>query len=162
VRIDSTVIEGDIKYPTDAGLASHGVRALARAGRKLAGRVGAKRTAVRDRSRSMGRRLRAISRTIRRRTGAAKQEVLDLTEQTGQLLARSVQEARRLVKVARASARGRGAKAKLRAVAKLEELAGRCDRVAEQIKKRVKGEKITDRLVSLRVSDLPCKRSWLV
>ena len=30
VRIDSTVIEADVRYPTDAGLASHGVRALAR------------------------------------------------------------------------------------------------------------------------------------
>jgi transposase, IS5 family len=36
VRIDSTVVEADVKYPTDAGLASHGVRALAREGRKLA------------------------------------------------------------------------------------------------------------------------------
>ena len=36
VRIDSTVIEADVKYPTDAGLAAHGVRALAREGRKLA------------------------------------------------------------------------------------------------------------------------------
>lgn len=35
VRIDSTVIEADVKYPTDAGLAAHGVRALAREARKL-------------------------------------------------------------------------------------------------------------------------------
>ena len=40
VRIDSTVIEADIKHPTDAGLASVGVRALAREGRKLARLVG--------------------------------------------------------------------------------------------------------------------------
>jgi IS5 family transposase len=33
VRIDSTVIEADIQYPTDADLASHGVRRLAREGR---------------------------------------------------------------------------------------------------------------------------------
>ena len=39
VRIDSTVIEADIKYPTDAGLASHGVRSLAREGRKLAAKL---------------------------------------------------------------------------------------------------------------------------
>jgi len=153
VRIDSTVVEADIKYPTDAGLAAHGVRALARAGRKLAGRVGEKRTAVRDRSRAMGRRLRAISRTIRRRTGQAKAEVLSLTEQTGELLARSVKEARRLAVVARRRARGRGAQAKLRAAAKLEELAERCERVATQIKQRVRGEKICDRLVSLADPD---------
>ncbi len=72
VRIDSTVVEVDVKYPTDAGLASHGVRALAREGRKLAKLLGEKRRAVRDRSRSMGRRLRAISRTIRRRSGGPR------------------------------------------------------------------------------------------
>src|SRR5215210_7168434 len=36
VRVDSTVVEADVKYPTDAGLASSGVRVLAREGRKLA------------------------------------------------------------------------------------------------------------------------------
>src|SRR5215207_4718646 len=40
VRIDSTVIEADVKYPTDAGLASAGVRTLAREGRKLAKLIG--------------------------------------------------------------------------------------------------------------------------
>src|SRR5215203_4482452 len=42
VRIDSTVIEADVKYPTDAGLASAGVRTLAREGRKLAKLIGSK------------------------------------------------------------------------------------------------------------------------
>src|SRR4051794_13684062 len=67
VRIDSTVIEADIRYPTDADLAG-GVRALAREGRKLAARIGERTRQVRDRSRAMGRRLRAITRTIRRRS----------------------------------------------------------------------------------------------
>jgi IS5 family transposase len=153
VRIDSTVIEADIKYPTDAGLASHGVRALAREGRKLAKRIGEIKRRVRDRSRSVGRKLRAISRTIRRRTGEAKAQVLALTEQTGELLERSVNEARRLAKVARAKARGRGAKAKLKAAANLEELADRCEKVAAQITQRVAGKPITDRIVSLADPD---------
>ena len=96
VRIDSTVIEADIKHPTDAGLASVGVRALAREGRKLARLVGEKSARVRDRSRAMGRKLRAIARTVRRRSGEAKSEVLELTKQTGELLERSIKEARRL------------------------------------------------------------------
>jgi transposase, IS5 family len=54
VRIDSTVIEADVKYPTDAGLASSGMRVLAREGRKLARLVKEKKTRVRDRSRAMG------------------------------------------------------------------------------------------------------------
>ena len=58
-----------MKYPTDAGLASSGVRVLAREGRKLAKLIGEKKARVRDRSRAMGRKLRAITRTIRRRSG---------------------------------------------------------------------------------------------
>ncbi|HUR83949.1 MAG TPA: transposase [Solirubrobacteraceae bacterium] len=153
VRIDSTVIEADIKYPTDAGLASHGVRSLAREGRKLASKLSENKARVRDRSRSMGRKLRAISRTIRRRSGEAKAEVLALTEQTGELLEQSIKEARRLAATARRKARGRGAQAKLRAAAKLDELADRCTRIARQIKQRVAGEKITDRLISLSDPD---------
>jgi IS5 family transposase len=153
VRIDSTVVEADVGYPTDSGLAAQGVRALAREGRKLRAKVGESAARVRDRSRALGRRSRAISRTIRRRSGEAKAEVLKLTAETGKLLERSVGEARRLVAEARAGARGRGARAKLRAAAELERLADRCERVAFQIKRRMKGEPITDRLVSLADPD---------
>jgi IS5 family transposase len=153
VRIDSTVTEADIKYPTDAGLASAGVKALAREGRKLAARIKAPERRVRDRSRSMGRTLRAITRTIRRRTGQAKVQVMALTEQTGKLLEKSVREARRLAAAARASARGRGAQRKLREANRLDELAGRCEKVAGQIRKRVAGEAIADRIVSLSDPD---------
>ena len=87
VRIDSTVIEADVRYPTDSGLAAHGVRALAREGKKLAALVGERKRRVRDRSRAMGRTLRAMTRTIRRRSGEAKSEVLKLTANSGKLLA---------------------------------------------------------------------------
>ena len=148
-RIDATVVEADIKYPTDAGLAADGVRALAREGRKLAAKIKAKRTAVRDRSRAVGVRMRALTRTLRRRSGEAKAEVLELTKETGAMLRKSVNEARSLAQAARSSARGRGTQTKLKAARTLEELADRCEKVCEQIVKRVAGEKITDRLVSL-------------
>ena len=75
------------------------------------------------------RRLRGITRTMRRRSGQAKAEVLKLTEQTGELLAESVKEARRLAAEARRRARGRGAQAKLKAARELEQLADRCEKV---------------------------------
>jgi len=153
VRIDSTVIEADVKYPTDAGLASSGVRVLAREGRKLAKLVKETKVRVRDRSRSMGHKLRTITRTIRRRSGEAKQEVLKLTGETGELLGRSIKEARRLAGIARRRARGRGAHAKLKAAAGLEEMADRCEKVAAQIRHRVADEPITDRIVSLHDPD---------
>ena len=153
VRIDSTVIEADVKYPTDADLASHGVTLLAREGKKLAALVKERKARVRDRSRQIAQKLRLLTRTIRRRSGKAKAEVLALTEQTGALLERSVKEARRLAKVVRGKARGRGATAKLKAATSLEELADRCEKVASQIARRVKGEPISDRLVSLADPD---------
>jgi IS5 family transposase len=112
-------------------------------------KIGEKRTAVRDRSRSMGRKLRALTRSIRRRSGEAKAEVLKLTSETGTLLKQSIREARKLAQTAKRRARGRGARAKLKAARALEELADRCEKVTEQIQKRVNGETITDRLVSL-------------
>jgi IS5 family transposase len=153
VRIDSTVIEADVKYPTDSGLAAQGVRALAREGKKLGALVGERKRRVRDRSRAMGRTLRALTRTIRRRSGEAKSEVLKLTANSGKLLRRSIAESRRLAASARSRARGRGARARLRAAAKLEQLADRCEKVAQQISQRVAGEPIQDRLVSLSDPD---------
>jgi IS5 family transposase len=75
-RIDSTVVEADVRYPSDAALCLPGARALARSGQRLARRIGAKTTAVTDRSRAIGRRVRRISRTLARRTGKAREQVI--------------------------------------------------------------------------------------
>src|SRR5829696_1462990 len=153
VRIDATVIEADIRYPTDAGLAWQGARALAREGRKLAGRLRGPTRRVVDRSRQLGRTVRAISRTLVRRTGQRGAAVMELNAKAGRVLARSVGEARALAAQARASARGRGAQAKLQAARQLEELADRCQRITAQIRQRQRGEPIADRLVSLADPD---------
>jgi IS5 family transposase len=153
VRVDSTVIEADIRYPSDAMLALQGTRALAREGRKLLGMVKGAASKVVDRSRSVGRTVRQISKTLARRTGEAKQQVIDLNSKAGKEITKSAREARRLAAQARKAARGRGARAKLRAAAKLEQLAERCEKVAEQISRRARGLKITDRLVSISDPD---------
>ena len=78
------------------------------------------------------------------------------------MLERSFKEARRLAAIARREARGRGARAKLKAAAGLEEMADRCEKVARQIRRRVAGEPITDRLVSLFDPDArPIRKSKL-
>ena len=79
--------------------------------------------------------------------------MIKLTAQTGELLEASIVETRRLVAIARRRARGRGAEAKLKAAAQLEQLADRCEKVASQIKQRVAREPIKDRLVSLSDPD---------
>lgn len=152
-RIDSTVVEADVRYPSDAMLCLQGARALARQGRRLAGRIGAPGNAVRNRSRAVGRRVRQISRTLARRTGEAREQVIALNAEAGRLLRRSAKEARLLAAQARSGARGRGARAKLRSAEAIEQLAERCERVAEQTAQRLRGEKIAGRIVSLADPD---------
>ena len=118
---------------------------------------------MRDRSRAVGRRRRAIGRTLRRRTGEAKAEVLELTGQCGRLLARSVREAHRVEAEARTRAQAlrRSGRVKARreaarilaAAERLETLAERSEKIVEQIRKRLDGEPIRDRLVSLLDQD---------
>jgi transposase, IS5 family len=153
VRCDSTVVEADIRYPSDAGLAVDAARMLAAEGRRVARVIGAGARRVRDRSRAAARRLRLIGRTVARRRGEAKTTVLRLTDEAGELVRASVREACRLAAQARAKARGPGAGTKLAAARRLEVLAERAEKVAEQIRKRLASEKITDRLVSLADPD---------
>jgi transposase, IS5 family len=152
-RIDSTVVEADIRYPSDLGLAADATRTLAREAAKAGELAGAGAPGVQDRSRATNRRLRTLNRTLARRTGQGKETALRLTGEAGELVARSVREARRLARRLREKARGRGAQAKLAAARRLDELADRAGRVARQIRQRIAGEKISDRLVSIADPD---------
>jgi len=147
-RVDSTVIEADIRYPTDAGLAYDGVVLLAREGRRLAGLAGAGAPRVRDRGRGAKGRLRRLGRSLKRRSGEAKAEVLQITGECGDLLGKTVREARRLIAFLQA-----GSEAQQTAATGLLVHVERCERVCEQIRKRLAGERITDRLVSLHDPD---------
>jgi IS5 family transposase len=156
MRCDSTVVEADVRWPSDAALALDAARRLARDGARAAAKVGTSARRVQNRSRAVGRRLRLIGRTIGRRlgrTGGARAKVLELTGQTGELVRRSIREARTLAAQTRRAARGRGAQAKLRAAERLDQTADLAERVCRQIAQRLAGEKITDRLVSLADPD---------
>src|SRR6516162_1111286 len=75
MRVDTTVVETNIHYPTDSSLLGDGVRVLTRAMKKItaiAGEVGAK---LRDRSRSVKLRLLDIARAARAK-GPQSQERL--------------------------------------------------------------------------------------
>jgi IS5 family transposase len=152
-RIDSTVVEADIRYLTDIGLAADATRALAREAAAAGELVGGDGPRVRDRSRAVGQRLRRLNRTLAARTGQGKPTALRLTGEAGRLVERSVREARRVAEQLRRRARGRGARAKLAAARGLDELADRATTVARQIRQRLAGEPITDRLVSIADPD---------
>ncbi len=101
----------------------------------------------------VAKRLRKLNRTLAARTGQGKQAALRMTKEAGDLAARSVREARRLTVLVRERARGRGARRKLHAADRIDRIAERAEKVSEQITRRLAGQKITDRLVSMSDPD---------
>ena len=69
LRVDTTVVEADIDYPTDADLLEQAVRKLGGLVRRIKAQGAASRTRFRDRGRAAGRRMKQLARTLRRRTG---------------------------------------------------------------------------------------------
>jgi IS5 family transposase len=65
LRVDTTVVETDIHHPTDSTLLGDGVRVLTRLMKKITKIAGAAGTKLRDRSRSVKRRLLEIGRVAR-------------------------------------------------------------------------------------------------
>jgi IS5 family transposase len=82
MRVDTTVVETNVHYPTDSSLLGDGVRVLVRTKKitKLAGEVGTK---LRDRNHSVKRRVFDIARVARSK---AKQSSEKLTRTYDQLL----------------------------------------------------------------------------
>lgn len=72
VRMDTTVVETNVHYPTDSKLINDGVRVLTREMKRLGEVVGQK---VRDYSRSVKLRVLEIARASRNRTGAGKEKM---------------------------------------------------------------------------------------
>jgi transposase, IS5 family len=152
-RIDSTVVEADVRYPTDLGLAQDAARALVREATRARGLAGAGGPRVKDRSRAIAGRLRRVNRSVAARTGHSRELALRLTGEAGELLAASIGEARGLAARLRERARGRGARVKQAAAERLERLAELAERVCEQIQRRLAGQSITNRLVSISDPD---------
>ena len=63
LRVDTTVVEADIDYPTDADLLEQAVRKLGGLVRRIKARGAASRTRFRDRGRAAGRRMKQLART---------------------------------------------------------------------------------------------------
>jgi IS5 family transposase len=88
MRVDTTVVETNIHYPTDSGLLGDGARVLTRAMKKVEQRGGKLKRPIRDRTRSVNKRMIAIATASRYRGEAGEQkrqkeyrELLRLTRQ---------------------------------------------------------------------------------
>ena len=155
LRADTTVVEGDIDYPTDADLLEHAVRKLGGLVRRIKGRGAASRTRFRDRGRAAGRRMKQLARTLRRRTGVAMAEVDRLTGEVAQIARHTLRQVQAVAANARRARRRRPDDGRLgRLVGELEETITHTGRLLAQTDQRLAGNRvIPDRLVSLADPD---------
>ncbi len=156
VRADTTVVAANVAYPTDSGLLAKGVAAMAATIRQIKGAGLAAATKTRDRTRTVRSRVRSIAASLRRRTEQAKDEVRLINADLVKVADRAVGEALAVVRNARRALAGARASGRTRAaVERLERLAGRVGRVAEQTRQRLAGNTPdgATRLVSLHDPD---------
>jgi len=155
VRVDTTVVEADVDYPTDADLLEHAVRKLGGLVRRIKARGAASRTRFRDRGRAAGRRMKQLARTLRRRTGVAMGEVDRLTGEVAQIASRSLQQVRVVARNAHRTLARRPGDGRLGwLVGELAETITATERLLAQTDQRLAGNRvIPDRLVSLADPD---------
>jgi transposase, IS5 family len=155
LRVDTTVVEADIDYPTDADLLEHAVRKLGGLVRRIKGRGAASRTRFRDRGRAAGRRMKQLARTLRRRTGVAMAEVDRLTGEVAAIARTTLREVQVVAGNARRALARRPGDGRLgRLVDELDETIAATERLLAQTDQRLAGNRvIPDRLVSLSDPD---------
>ena len=90
MRVDTTVVETDIHYPTDSSMLGDGARVLTRTMKRIEAKAGKLQRKVRDRRRSVNRRVIAIATASRHKGEAGEQkrkkEYRDLLRLTRQIL----------------------------------------------------------------------------
>lgn len=159
VRADTTVVEADVKYPTDSGLLTKAIGKAAILVDRIKTSGAAARTNVVDHVDASRRHAHEIGAWLRRRTGEARDEVLAITGQIADLAEEALADAERVATNARRHLRRHPELSKpgrLRAtIDELNTLISRAGRVVDQTRQRLAGDTPpgATRLVSLHDPD---------
>ena len=97
VRVDTTVVETNIHYPTDSTLLLDGIRVLTRAAQRVAATTGQMALRIRSRLRAANRRVREIGRASRGATPQGRQRLQLGYRQLLALTRATIREARRVL-----------------------------------------------------------------
>ncbi len=97
MRVDTTVVETNIHYPTDSSLLGDGVRVLTRLMKKVTAIAGAAGATLRDRTRSVRYRLLEIGRASRTKGEPRKEKLQALYQKLLAMTGRVVGQAKRFV-----------------------------------------------------------------
>ena len=147
LRVDTTVVETNIHYPTDSSLLADGVRVLTREMKKLQERFGKTVIAVRDRTRAMGKRAFQLAQRRRGEVEQKKAQLQKLYRESLRITAAVVGEAKKAV----AAVKGRLTEASAAVVSRIEKTIDLVRRVQAQTRARVfKGDiHYRDKVLSL-------------
>jgi len=153
LRVDTTVVQAPIDYPTDIGLLADSARVVTRTVRRLQAAGVAVRTAFRSRARSIKRSLAAVGRSLRLRTEEAKTAVVTQTTRVLRLTRQIRRQAQRVLHNSRHLQRpvsGRTAAVVHCTRGRLRRQLELTTQVMAQARMRIRGETtIPDRLVSI-------------
>jgi IS5 family transposase len=152
LRIDTTAVEADIHYPTDASLLADTVRVITRTVKKIKKAGAAVRTKFRDRRRSVKKRILTITKVLKRRTGEAYTEVRQITGAIMDIACQMVNEAQQVIKNTRQYISRKGNKSsQISGMAQtLEQVIKQTEKIIEQTAAVQQGNtKLPQRLISL-------------
>lgn len=137
MRVDTTVVETNIHYPTDSTLMGDGVRVLTRVMQRVtavAGKVGAR---MRDRSRSVKLKLLAIARASRNKTEAGRKKMKEAYVKLIGNVSRVVGEAKKFSREIKDGVKKGNRKLLRKAKKQLDEMILRMHQVLRQTRERV-------------------------
>jgi transposase, IS5 family len=147
LRVDTTIVEADIRSPTDSGLCVHAVSRLTHLAKRIRVAGLAPGSRLRDRRRSVGKRVRAIS-AARVRGREVLRTIDRLTAEIAERAKQTVREAHALARQARRDAGRKRVSVAL--VERLERELEAAEQVLAQTDLRLAGQRtIPDRRVSL-------------
>jgi IS5 family transposase len=150
MRVDTTVVETNIHYPTDSTLLGDGTRVLTRLSKRIAEGLGKVARHVRDRMKSVNKKVMAIAIGARQQGAAGEEKRKKLYGQLLTLTRRVINQTKRTIAdVSAASRRARAAAKPL--VAEAETMIERVKQVIKQTKGRVfaGNTQMPDKLVSV-------------
>jgi len=137
MRVDTTVVETDIHYPTDSTLLGDGVRVLTRVMKKVTAVAGKVGTQMRDRSRAAKLRVLAIARASRNKTEQGRQKMKKAYVRLLDITSRVVGQARKFSREIAGGIKRGNLSVLHKAQKQLEEMIPRVQQVLRQTRERV-------------------------
>jgi transposase, IS5 family len=147
LRVDTTVVETNVHYPTDSGLLADGARVLTRTMKRVQKTVGGLKTKLRDRLRTIRKKALAITLSAKQKDDKAEQRRQQSYRELISVTRNIINQAKRVI--GEVSQRRRPKVKALRQ--QLQTMVGRVEQVVRQTKARVFGRNthVAEKLVSV-------------